>query len=63
MYLLLIFLPLLGSFSAGLFGRKLGPLGASYITVSCLLFTFFIALFIFYEVALLNCCVYIKFLP
>jgi len=36
MYLLLIFLPLIGSASAGLFGRKLGPLGASYITVNCL---------------------------
>jgi len=63
MYLLLIFLPLIGSLCAGLFGRKLGPFGASYITVSCLVFTFFISLFAFYEVALLNCCVYIKLVP
>ena len=63
MYLLLIFLPLIGSLCAGLFGRKLGPFGASYITVSCLLFTFFISLFAFYEVALLNSCVYIKLAP
>ena len=63
MYLLLIFLPLIGSFCAGLFGRKLGPLGASYITVSCLCFTFFISLFVFYEVSLSNCCVYIKLTP
>jgi len=60
MYLLLIFLPLVGSFCAGLFGRKLGPFGASYITVSCLWITFLISLFVFYEVSLLNCCVYIK---
>ena len=60
MYLLLIFLPLVGSFCAGLFGRKLGPFGASYITVSCLWTTFLISLFVFYEVSLLNCCVYIK---
>ena len=63
MYLLLVFLPLIGSFCAGLFGRKLGPFGASYITVCCLVFTFFISLFVFYEVSLLNCCVYIKFIP
>ena len=63
MYLLLIFLPLIGSVCAGIFGRKLGPLGASYITVSCLLFTFCIALFAFYEVSLFNCCVYIKLVP
>jgi NADH-ubiquinone oxidoreductase chain 5 len=63
MYLLLIFLPLIGSFCAGLFGRKLGPLGASCITVSCLCLTFFISLFVFYEVSLSNCCVYIKLTP
>lgn len=63
MYLLLIFLPLIGSLCAGLFGRKLGPFGASFITVSCLLSAFFVALFVFYEVALLNCCVYIKLAP
>ena len=63
MYLLLIFLPLIGSSCAGLFGRKLGPFGASYITVSCLILTFLMSLFAFYEVALLNCCVYIKLAP
>ena len=63
MYLLLIFLPLVGSLCAGLFGRKLGPFGASYITVSCLILTFLMSLFVFYEVALLNCCVYIKLAP
>jgi len=63
MYLLLIFLPFLGSISAGLFGRKLGPFGASYITVSCLLLTFILSFFAFYEVAFLNSCVYIKLIP
>jgi NADH-ubiquinone oxidoreductase chain 5 len=63
MYLLLVFLPLIGSCCAGLFGRKLGPYGASYITVTCLLITFFLSLFAFYEVSLLGCCVYIKFVP
>ena len=63
MYLLLIFLPLIGSCCAGLFGRFLGPFGSSYITVFCLVSTFCISLFTFYEVALLNCCVYIKLGP
>ena len=63
MYLLLIFLPLVSSFCAGLFGKRLGAFGASYVTVSCLWVTFFISLFVFYEVSLLNCCVYIKFSP
>lgn len=63
MYLLLVFLPLIGSFCAGLFGRKLGPLGACYITVSCLSFTFFLSVLAFYEVSLLNCCVFIKLTP
>lgn len=63
MYLLLVFLPLIGAMGAGLFGRKLGSFGASFISVSCLIITFFISLFAFYEVSLMNCCVYIKFLP
>jgi len=63
MYLLLVFLPLIGSCCAGLFGRKLGPYGASCITVTCLLITFFLSLFAFYEVSLIGCCVYIKFVP
>ena len=50
MYLLLVFLPLIGSCCAGLFGRKLGPYGASYITVTCLLTTFFLSLFYGYEI-------------
>ena len=63
MYLLLIFLPLIGSFSAGLFGRKLGPFGASYISVTCLFIAFFLSCFAFYEVSLIGCCVYIKLAP
>ena len=63
MYLLLVFLPLIGSCCAGLFGRKLGPYGTSCVTVTCLLITFFLSLFAFYEVSLLGCCVYIKFVP
>ena len=63
MYLLLVFLPLIGSCCAGLFGRFLGPLGSSCMTVFCLVSTFCLSLFAFYEVALLNCCVYVKLGP
>jgi len=60
MYLILIFLPLLSSLTAGLFGRKLGPTGSSIITVICLGITFLISFFIFFEVAFSGCCTYIK---
>ena len=60
MYLLLIFLPLIGSLTAGFFGNIVGSKGSMFLTVICLLFSFFISLFIFYEVIFMNCCVYIK---
>ena len=60
MYLLLIFLSLIGSCLAGFFGRFLGPKGCVAITVHCLLLSNLISLFVFYEVALVGCCVYLK---
>lgn len=52
MYLLIIFLPLIGSITAGLFGKKIGIEGATKITTSCLAFTLFLSCIAFYEVAL-----------
>lgn len=63
MYLILVFLPLIGSISAGLFGRYVGPKGASIITVTLLFVTFLISFFAFYEVALIGCPTYIKLVP
>ena len=60
MYLILIFLPLISSITAGMFGRYIGPKGSSILTVSCLFVTFCISLFVFYEVALTGCFTYIK---
>ena len=60
MYLLIVILPLLGSISAGLFGRFLGHSGSPIVTTSCLFFTLISSLFSFYEVALLDCCVFIN---
>ena len=52
MYLLIILLPLLGSFFAGMFGRFLGFRGAVLITTSSVLCSFFLSCIAFYEVAL-----------
>ena len=60
MYLILIFLPLISSVSSGFFGRFIGPKGSGCITVSCMFITFLISLFVFYEVALIGCPVFIK---
>ena len=63
MYLILVFLPLISSITAGLFGRYLGPKGSSIVTVILLITTFFTSTFIFYEVAIIGCPVYIKLMP
>ena len=60
MYLLLVFLSIIGSCTAGLFGRYIGAKGSMGITTFCLSVSFLISLFSFYEVALLHCPVYIK---
>lgn len=60
MYLNLVFLPLIGSIIAGLFGRNLGPKGSSIVTVMLLFITFLISIFVFYEVGLIGSPVYIK---
>lgn len=60
MYLLILILPLLSSLFTGLYGKKLGPIGVSLLSICCLYGTFFISIFILYEVSLNNCFVYIK---
>jgi NADH-ubiquinone oxidoreductase chain 5 len=60
MYLLIIFLSIVGACLAGLFGRFLGSWGSAFITTCCLVTSFIISLFTFYEVALIGCPVYIK---
>ena len=60
MYLLIVFLSLLGSFFAGLFGRFIGSWGSALITTSCLFISLLLSFFSFYEVALLGSPVYIK---
>jgi NADH-ubiquinone oxidoreductase chain 5 len=52
MYLLILYLPLMGSISAGLLGRKIGTTGSQFVTVACLAGASCLALLAFYEVAL-----------
>jgi NADH-ubiquinone oxidoreductase chain 5 len=54
MYLLILFLPLLGSITAGLFGRKLGSSGAQFTSIVCLGSAAVLALISFYEIAICN---------
>lgn len=51
MYLLILFLPLLGSISAGFLGRKLGTSGAQFSTIACLGSAAILSLISFYEIA------------
>nr|YP_009532250.1 NADH dehydrogenase subunit 5 [Chrysanthemum boreale]YP_010745489.1 NADH dehydrogenase subunit 5 [Chrysanthemum x morifolium]AYA29361.1 NADH dehydrogenase subunit 5 [Chrysanthemum boreale]WEU53283.1 NADH dehydrogenase subunit 5 [Chrysanthemum x morifolium] len=51
MYLLIIFLPLLGSSVAGFFGRFLGSEGTAIMTTTCVSFSSILSLIAFYEVA------------
>lgn len=63
MYLIIVFLPFFSFVSAGLFGRFLGPIGSSLITVGCLFLTLLCSLFSFYEVGFCKSQVYIKLMP
>nr|BDN85835.1 NADH dehydrogenase subunit 5 [Microheliella maris] len=63
MYLSIIFLPLLGAFIAGFFGRFIGAKGASLLTTSFLSITAIFSLVAFYEVGLLGSPCYIKLGP
>jgi NADH-ubiquinone oxidoreductase chain 5 len=63
MYLIIIILPFLGSCIAGGFGRFIGGNGSVIITTACLFLSFLCSFIAFYEVALMECFVYIKLIP
>ena len=52
MYLSILILPLLGSMTAGLLGRKIGVTGSHWITISCLIISSLLATIAFYEVGI-----------
>jgi NADH-ubiquinone oxidoreductase chain 5 len=63
MYLILVFLPLLGAFCAGFLGNFVGSKGAVYLTVLCLCVTFFLRAFIFVEVGIYGSPLFLKAVP
>jgi len=60
MYVPLVFLSLIGFCTAGLFGRYIGPKGSAMVTTGCLIISFLLSLFAFYEVGLMGSSVYIR---
>jgi NADH-ubiquinone oxidoreductase chain 5 len=60
MYLILIFLSIVGFCLTGLFGKFLGSKGSAILTTSCLFISLLLSIFLFYEVTLFDCPVYIK---
>ena len=59
MYLLLVFLPLIGAISSGLFGRYLGSTGSQIVTTSCLGLTMMLSWYAFFEVGVCGNFVYL----
>jgi NADH-ubiquinone oxidoreductase chain 5 len=59
MYLLLVFFPLLGSISAGLFGRYIGVKGAQIMTTACLGLSTLLSWYAFMEVGICGNTVYV----
>nr|YP_011003675.1 NADH dehydrogenase subunit 5 [Gracilaria eucheumatoides]WPS66077.1 NADH dehydrogenase subunit 5 [Gracilaria eucheumatoides] len=62
MYLLILWLPLLGSIFTGFLGRFLGHKGAGIISVICVFLSLLLSLLAFFEVGLMgmNCCITIS---
>jgi len=59
MYLLIVFLPIIGSFISGFFGRFVGRKGAVLISTGCTATSAFFSVLCFYEVGLCSCPCYI----
>jgi len=59
MYLLIVFLPLIGAVLAGFFGKQIGSLGAIRITTLSVILSCFFSYIAFYEVGLLGSPCYI----
>ena len=60
MYLLIIINPLLNSLFSLIFGRYIGSKGTIFLTVFGMVINLILSLFLFFEVALSSCPVYIK---
>ena len=63
MYLSIIFLPLIGSLTAGLFGRYIGKQGSIVITTASVFLSSLFSFIVFYEVVLCHSVCTIKLFP
>ncbi len=63
MYLMVVFLSFISFLTVGFFGRFLGFYGSSILSTSCLVISFLLSVFCFYEVSLMGCASYIKVAP
>lgn len=63
MYLTIIFLPFIGCFFSGVFGRSLSPKGSALITIVCVLFSFIFSLFGIFEIGFSHCPAYVRLYP
>jgi hypothetical protein len=54
MYLLAIFLPCLMSFLVLIFGKYIGKIGVSFLTISGILVSLLLAILIFFEIVINN---------
>lgn len=52
MYILILFLPLLSAIVSGLFGRKIGTKGAGIFTSNCIIISFLLSCYMYYEIIL-----------
>ena len=60
MYLLIVFLPLLGAIFTGFFGRFLGQMGSCILSIVCVLISLLMSILVFYEIGLCNTQCYIE---
>lgn len=60
MYILILFLPLLSAIISGLFGRKVGIKGSQLFSSACIIISFLISCFIYYESVLNSSTTYIS---
>ena len=63
MYLSIIFLPLIGAITAGLFGRYIGKQGAIILTTTLVFLSSLFSFIVFYEVVLSHSVCSIKLFP
>lgn len=63
MYLTIVFLPLIGFFFAGVFGRIISPKGSAFMTIICVFLSLIFSLIGFFEVGLNHCPTYVRLYP